>query len=75
MATVKLPDRLIDNARVAALATHRSVPKQLEHWITLGKAAEDNPDLPMNFIQGILESLAEIESGVEPTPFNFGDLE
>jgi hypothetical protein len=71
VATIKLPDRLLDNARIAANATHRSVPKQLEHWITLGKAAEDNPDLPLNFIRDTLEALAEIEAGGELTEFKF----
>lgn len=72
MAVVKLPDRLIDSAEIAARATHRSIPEQLEYWITLGRTAEDNPDLPLSFIRDTLEARSQIDAGVGLTEFNFG---
>lgn len=71
MATVKLPDSLLDNAKIAALAAHRSVPKQIEHWAILGKIAEENPDLPISFVNDILLSLQEVSAG-EVSEYQFG---
>ena len=47
---LKLSDDLINLAKRYAVAAHRSVPKQIEYWARLGKAAEDNPDLPIHFL-------------------------
>ena len=71
MAVIKLSESLVDEARVRALATHRSVPKQIEHWARLGKIAEENPDLPMGFVEGVLISLQEVEAG-DTSEYQFG---
>ena len=64
MATaIKLPDDLVNEARVRARADHRTPPKQIEHWARLGKLAEENPDLPLSFIRDALVGLEEIEAG------------
>ena len=64
MATaIKLPDDLVNEARVRARADHRTPPKQIEHWARLGKLAEENPDLPLNFIRDALIGLEEIKAG------------
>jgi len=64
MATaVKLPDHIIEDAKKYSRACSRSVPKQLEHWIKIGRAAEDNPDLSYEMIHGILLGLEEAERG------------
>ena len=64
MATaIKLPDDLVNEARVRARADHRTPPKQIEHWARLGKLAEENPDLPLSFIRDALIGLEEIEAG------------
>ncbi len=34
---------------------------QLEYWATIGKAAEENPDLPFNFIKETLLAMAEMK--------------
>jgi AraC-like DNA-binding protein len=44
-SVVKLSDDHINEARPYATAMHRSIPKQIEHWARLGKAAEENPDV------------------------------
>jgi hypothetical protein len=41
---------------------HRSVPKQIEHWARLGKAAEENPDMPISMIQDVFISLEEAKA-------------
>jgi len=42
---------------------HRSVPKQIEYWARLGKAAEENPDMPISMIQDVFVSLEEAKAG------------
>jgi hypothetical protein len=69
---VKLSDSLIGDAKRYAKLNSRSVPKQIEHWAKIGKIAEENPDLPYEFIHGVLLSLEEIEAG-EAIPFTFND--
>lgn len=65
MATaLKLSDELVDSARTYAAAMHRSVTKQIEYWAQLGRAAEDNPDLPVGMIREILISRQEAAAGM-----------
>ncbi len=45
MAAIQLSDNLIDAAKTAAKAMHRSTPKQIEHWALLGKAVEETQDI------------------------------
>jgi hypothetical protein len=60
---VKLPDQLIEQARRYGSVNSRSVPKQIEYWSRIGKIAEDNPDLPYEFIKQLLLSKQEMEDG------------
>jgi len=39
------------------------VPKQIEHWARLGKAVEDNPELPVQFIKDTLLAVEEAKAG------------
>ena len=41
-----------------ATASDRSVSGQLKHYARLAMIAEDNPDLPLSMIQGILDAQA-----------------
>lgn len=61
--TLKLSDALIESAKPYAAAMQRSVPKQIEYWARIGKAAEDNPDLPVGFIIDILVGIEEDRAG------------
>ena len=70
-SVVKLSDELINEARLYADAMHRSVPKQIEHWARLGKAAEENPDMPISMIQDVFISLEESKAG-KFTEYKFG---
>jgi ParD-like antitoxin of type II bacterial toxin-antitoxin system len=60
---LKLSDELVDLAKPHAAAEHRSVPKQIEYWARLGKAVEDNPELPFQFIKDTLLAVAEANAG------------
>lgn len=59
---LKLSDDLINLAKRYAVAAHRSVPKQIEYWARLGKAAEDNPELPIQFIKDTLLAIEKIDA-------------
>ena len=41
---IKLSDQLVADATKYANVFHRSPPKQIEHWATIGKLTEENPD-------------------------------
>ncbi len=68
--TVKLSDKLINDARRYGNACSRSIPKQIEYWARIGKIAEDNPDLSYDFIKGMLIAKQEADDG-ETTPYQF----
>jgi hypothetical protein len=48
--SVRISDELYEAARRTAKAEFRSIPRQIEFWAKLGRAAYDNPDLPIDFI-------------------------
>ena len=71
-SAVKVSEDLLNSARIYAKVRHRSVAKQIEYWAQIGKIAEDNPDLPLSFIQDILQGKEEIKQGLA-TPYVFGE--
>lgn len=56
---VKLSDALVAEATILAKRDHRSVPKQIEFYFRVAKAAEENPDLPFKFVLDVMNSLEE----------------
>ena len=70
-STVKLPDNVIREARRYGKVYSRSTPKQIEYWMSIGKVAEENPELSYNFIKDILIAKAELADS-EVTPYEFG---
>ena len=56
-----------------ARAQSRSVSGQIKYYARLGLVAKDNPDLPMAFIEGILEALEESRTGFA-VPYQWGVL-
>ena len=72
MATaIKLSDALVEAAKPYAAAMQRSVPKQIEYWARIGKAAEENPDLPVGFIVDTLVGIEEDRAGMG-SEYKFG---
>jgi hypothetical protein len=57
-----------------AAANDRSLSGQLKHYARLAVIAEDNPDLPLSMIQGILEARAELHAGLGQ-PYQWGVIE
>jgi len=68
---VKLSKDTMLQAHKYAAVFSRSVSSQIEHWARIGRIAEENPDLPYNFIKDILVSLEEMKSE-KPIPYEFG---
>ena len=57
--------------RAHAKASKRSVSEQIKYYAHLGMVAKDNPDLPMSFIEGVLEGLEESRAGLS-VPYQWG---
>jgi len=64
---VRIDEELYEQAKVEAKAEHRSIAGQIEFWAKVGRAALDNPDLPVSFIAESLISMAEPRE--QATPF------
>lgn len=56
---VRIDDTLYGQARAQARAEHRTISGQIEFWAKIGRAALDNPDLPIDFIQDLLVAKSE----------------
>lgn len=65
--SVRVSDDLYEAAKRTAKTEFRSIPQQIEFWAKLGRAACDNPDLPVEFIRNILA--ARMEDPADLTPF------
>ncbi|PXV72144.1 ParD-like antitoxin of type II ParDE toxin-antitoxin system [Nitrosomonas eutropha] len=65
--SIRIDQTLYEQARSEALVEHRTIAGQIEYWARVGRAALDNPDLPVSFIAESLASMAEPRS--EATDF------
>ena len=70
MHAVRLPSSILDLAQKHSTITHRSVPKQIAYWATVGQALEENPDIPFSMMNNILLGLEEVKNG-ETTQYTF----
>lgn len=57
--SIRIDQALYDEARAEAQCEHRTIAGQIEYWAKVGRAALDNPDLPVSFIAEALAALAE----------------
>ena len=57
--SIRIDQTLYDQARGEARAEHRTIAGQIEYWARIGRAALDNPDLPVSLIAESLASMAE----------------
>ena len=62
--SVRINDDLVKSAKSVAMAEHRSLAGQVEHWASIGRAAEENPDLPFSMLREILRAKAEADAGI-----------
>ena len=63
---VRINDLLYREAQAQAHAERRTIAGQLEFWAMVGKAALDNPDLPIEFVKDLLIARAEGQSLATP---------
>ena len=71
---VKISDELIAQARIKSKIFKRSIAGQIEYWAQIGQIVEENPELPLPFIQDILLGKEQIRAGLG-TPYVFGEGE
>ena len=70
---IKIDEELYNAAKPIAHAQYRSIPNQIAFWAKIGRAAMDNPDLPVEFILGMFEGLADVEAK-RVTPYVKGEF-
>jgi len=71
--SIRIDDEIYAAANKIARAEFRSPPQQIEFWARVGKAALDNPDLPIEFIRDLLVSKNTDRSLAEPFAFRDND--
>lgn len=64
--SIRIDQTLYDQAKADAVGEHRTIAGQVEFWARVGRAALDNPDLPVSFIAESLASLAEPREHATP---------
>ncbi len=71
MSTViRISSNLAKEAKIRSQVERRSITAQVEYWALIGKAAEENPDLPFSFIKETLLAIEEMkEKGEEEYVF------
>lgn len=60
---VKISDELFTKAKMRSRVFKRSIAGQIEYWAKIGEIIEENPDLPLHFIQDILLAKEQIRMG------------
>lgn len=61
--SIRLDQKLIEQAAIMGKALNRTTPKQIEHWAKIGQMMEDNPDLPYEFVKQAIIAQAERDAG------------
>jgi hypothetical protein len=69
---VRIDDTLYEQAKDVSKGECRTISGQLEFWAKIGKAALDNPDLPIEFVRELL--IARMENRSQLTTFKPGSL-
>ena len=64
--SIRINEEIYTAAKMTAKAECRSIANQIEFWAKVGKAALDNPDLPIDFVRDILISKNHDQSLAEP---------
>jgi len=57
--SIRIDKNFYEQARMDAAIEHRTIAGQIEFWAKVGRAALDNPDLPVTFVAESLASLLE----------------
>ena len=65
---IRIDNKLYEQAQQYAVSESRTAPLQIMYWARVGKAALDNPDLPIQFV---CELLVAYERREASEPFEF----
>ena len=65
--SIRIDQSLYNQAKADAAVEHRTIAGQIEFWAKVGRAALDNPDLPVSFVAESLASMSEPRE--DATPF------
>lgn len=60
---VHLSPDLVQAAKVSARQNQRTITEQIEFWVRLGRAAEENPDLSSQMLVDLLVGIEDIKQG------------
>ena len=55
--SIRIGNALYQTAKIRANAEMRSIPQQVSYWAKVGRAALDNPDLPIEFVRDVLVAM------------------
>jgi len=69
---VRIDDELYEQAKSVSKGECRTIAGQLEFWAKIGKAALDNPDLPIEFVRDLM--IARLENPEQLSTFEPGQL-
>ena len=69
---IKISDKIANEARISAKVARRSMAGQVEYWASIGKIAEDNPNLSFSVINDILLGREQLKEGLG-TSYVFGE--
>ncbi len=64
--SIQINQNLYEHAKQDAVIEHRTIEGQIEYWAEIGRAAIDNPDLPIGFIAESLASMREPRENTLP---------
>ena len=68
---VHLSPDLVQAAQVSARQNQRTIADQIEFWVRLGRAAEENPDLSSQMLVDLLIGIEDINQGnIRPYSLN-----
>ena len=63
-ATIRLPEEIIQKARVIGKVGHRKPAQQIAYWIDIAQCAIENPDMSFSEIEDVLLGAAELDAGL-----------
>jgi hypothetical protein len=64
--SIQINQNLYEHAKQDAAIEHRTIDGQIAYWAEIGRAAMDNPDLPIGFITESLDSMKEPSENALP---------
>lgn len=67
---ISLNKELVEQAGSLGAIKNLSAAEQIMHWATIGKMAEENPEIPYHFMKDLLDSREEMASQLDGYPYS-----